>query len=166
MYDEERGLFHALARPEPREQLALTWAALAPLALPDLPEPIGRRLVEEHLLDPNRFWLPVPPPSVAATDPTFSLDDTGLLGLRRYWRGPTWVNAAWLVWLGLVRLGYDEHAAELAARVGGAVVREGLREYYHPFTGRGMGAVDFGWSTLVMEIADPDPSAASSYLSD
>ena len=28
-----------------------TWAALAPLALPDLPEEIGRRLVEEHLLD-------------------------------------------------------------------------------------------------------------------
>ena len=44
----------------------LTWAALAPLALPDLPEAIGRRLVEEHLLDPQRFWLPMPPAKATA----------------------------------------------------------------------------------------------------
>ena len=36
----------------------LTWASLAPLALPDLPEEIGRRLVEEHLL--NRARVPHP----------------------------------------------------------------------------------------------------------
>ena len=48
-----------------------TWAALAPLALPDLPEAIGRRLVEEHLLDRERFWLPVAPPSVSAGEPSF-----------------------------------------------------------------------------------------------
>ena len=48
-----------------------TWAALAPLALPDLPEEIGRRLVEEHLLDPERYWTAVPPPSVSAQEPSF-----------------------------------------------------------------------------------------------
>ncbi len=58
MYNEKTGLFEPLARPEPRRRPAVTWAALAPLALPDLPDPIGRRLVEEHLLDPQRFWLP------------------------------------------------------------------------------------------------------------
>ncbi len=95
MYDERAGLFRPLARPEPDHVPTVTWAALAPLALPDLPEEIGRRLVEEHLLDPGRFWLPVPPPSVPAGDPAFSVKDT-TLGLRRYWRGPTWINAAWL----------------------------------------------------------------------
>jgi hypothetical protein len=164
MYDEQAGLFRPLSRPEPAHQPAVTWAALAPLALPDLPEPIGRRLVDEHLLNPDRFWLPVPPPSVAADDPSFSLDDTGLLGVKRYWRGPTWVNAAWLVWLGLVRLGYADEASELAARLAGAVRSEGLREYYDPHTGRGMGATDFGWSTLVLELVEPDPRAATSYL--
>jgi Mannosylglycerate hydrolase MGH1-like glycoside hydrolase domain len=164
MYDDDRGLFHLLARPEPEHKPAVTWAALSPLALPDLPEQIGRRLVEEHLLDPERFWLPVPPPSVDASDRTFSTDDTGLLGQRRYWRGPTWVNAAWLVWLGLVRLGYDEPAQDIAGRIGATVARDGLREYYNPFTGVGMGAVDFGWSTLVLEMVDPDPRARASYL--
>ena len=43
----------------------VTWAALSPLALPDLPEEIGRRLVEEHLLNDREFLTPVAPPSVA-----------------------------------------------------------------------------------------------------
>src|SRR5205085_1031197 len=133
--------------------------ALSPLALPDLPEEIGRRLVEEHLLDPEQFWLPVPPPSVAANELRFSRHDHFLF-LRRYWRGPTWINAAWLLWLGLVRLGYSEAAAEMATRVGGAVATAGLREYYDPFTGRGMGAADFSWSALAMELIDPDPGAS------
>ncbi len=164
MYDDRAGLFRPLARPEPAVQPALTWTALSPLALPDLPQEIGRRLVEEHLLDDTCFWLPVPPPSVSAKDPSFSLDDSGLLGVRRYWRGPTWINAAWLLWLGLVRLGYSEPASELARRVGGAVSSQGLREYYHPYSGRGMGAASFGWSSLVLELAEPDPAAATSYL--
>jgi len=169
LYDERRGLFFQLIReragPIRPSTPAVTWAALAPLALPDLPEAIGRRLVEEHLLNSDEFWLPVPPPSVAADDPHFSRGDRFLF-LRRYWRGPTWVNAAWLLWLGLVRLGYGEAAAELAHRVTRAVLGSGLREYYDPYTGQGMGARGFSWSSLVLELADPDGAAASSHVGD
>jgi hypothetical protein len=164
LYDEEAGLFWPLARPDPVTRPALTWTALAPLALPDLPEAIGHRLVEQHLLDPERFWLPVPPPSVAAGEPTFAPEDARVPAMRRTWRGPTWINAAWLVWLGLVRLGYHNPARELARRLAATIRLEGLREYYHPFTGRGMGATEFGWSTLALEIVEPDTIAASSYL--
>jgi len=164
MYDEQSGLFWPLARPEPRRRPALTWAALSPLALPDLPERIGRRLIEDHLLRPDRFWLPVPPPSVSADDPAFSLRDGILPGLRRYWRGPTWINAAWLLWLGLVRLGYPEQAGELARSIARTVLAEGLREYYNPYSGRGMGAVNFAWSALAIELTEPDPRAARSYV--
>jgi len=74
------------------------------------------------------------------------------------------MNSAWLVWLGLVRLGYVEHADELARRVAETIGSEELHEYYNPYTGRGMGAPDFAWSALALEIVDPDPAAASSYL--
>jgi len=74
--------------------------------------------------------------------------------VRRYWRGPTWVNAGWLLWLGLVRLGYDEQALELATRLRGLVEREGLREYYHPRTGAGLGARQFAWTSLAVEMGD------------
>ena len=164
MYDPDSGLFWPLVRPVPAKRPALTWTALAPLALPDLPEPIGRRLVEEQLLDPERFWLPVPPPSVAATESTFAPGVHPLSALRRIWRGPTWINSAWLVWLGLVRLGYAEQADELAQRVAATVGSQGLHEYYDPYTGRGLGAPQFAWSSLALEIVEPDPLAATSYL--
>jgi len=91
---------------------------------------------------------------VAASEPSYEPGgDHGLL--RRYWRGPTWVNTAWLAWIGLRRLGYDEAADTLAAGLVGAVEREGLREYYDPRDGRGLGAVDFAWSALIAEMADP-----------
>jgi mannosylglycerate hydrolase MGH1-like protein len=163
LYDERQGLFGQLVRPEHRRRPSVTWAALAPLALPDLPEAIGRRLVEEHLLDPEQFWLPIPPASVSANEPSFSRKDT-MLGIRRYWRGPTWINAAWLVWLGLVRLGYVQHADALGARLSQTVAAAGLREYYDPYSGQGMGAVDFGWSALVLELLQRDPRVATSYL--
>jgi hypothetical protein len=164
LYDEDSGLFWPVARPAPDRRLPLTWSALAPLALPDLPEAVGRRLVEEHLLDPARFWLPFPPPSVSADERSFARRDTPIPGLRRYWRGPTWINAAWLIWIGLRRLGYEQPAARLASSLADALRVNGLREYYDPYSGRGMGALGFAWSTLILEMLEPDPRAASSYL--
>ena len=161
MYDADHGVFRPLASPAALRTPALTWTALAPLALPDLPESIGRRLVDEHLLDPRQFWLPVPPPSVSASEPSFSRDDRGILMPKRYWRGPTWINAAYLVWLGLVRLGYAQQAAELARRIAATVRAAGLREYYDPYTGAGLGAVDFGWSSLVVEMLAREPARAA-----
>jgi hypothetical protein len=158
-YDERSGLFHPLTRPDVASRLPVTWTALAPLALPDLPEQIGRRLVEEHLLDPRRFWLPAGVPSVAADEPTFQRGDHGRFGQHRYWRGPVWVNTAWLIWLGLVRLGYDQHAAELARRIVATIHSAGLREYYDPYDGSGMGQHDFAWSTLALELLG-DPAAS------
>jgi mannosylglycerate hydrolase MGH1-like protein len=165
MYDEQAGLFRPLVRPRPENELAVTWAALSPLALPDLPEEIARRLVEDHLLDPERFWLPVPPPSVPPTERSFSRRES-TLGIKRYWRGPTWINAAWLMWLGLIRLGYSDEAITLRDRLAGAVDAAGLREYYDPYDGRGMGATGFAWSSLIMEMIQPDARAARSFIGD
>lgn len=163
LWDERRGFFVDEAQPGGLRPQSLTWDGLAPLALPDLPEAIGRRLVEEHLLSREEFLTPVAPPSVAASDPAYE-PGGGRGPIRHYWRGPTWVNSAWLVWLGLRRLGYEDEARELAAGVLGAAVREGLREYYDPRTGKGLGAKDFAWSALVAELAAPDDAALSSHL--
>jgi hypothetical protein len=175
-WDERRGLFLDIARGDlarpnqtddaggDRRIRVSTWSALAPLALPDLPEAIGRRLVEEHLLDARRYWLPFPPPSVSAQERTFEPRRWKGPLRRLYWRGPTWVNAAWLLWIGLLRLGYVVEAAEMASRLAGAVGREQLWEFYDPERGDGLGAREFGWSALIAELAEPDSTAPSSYL--
>ena len=110
LYDERRGRFaddvrHAV-RPTAPPERPVTWDTLAPLALPDLPDEIGHRLVEEVLLAP-RFADGVPLPAVALDDPAHSSRETWW-GRHRHWRGPCWVNCAWLVGLGLRRLGYDD----------------------------------------------------------
>jgi hypothetical protein len=163
LWDERAGLFLDEAQPGRARPLVNSWAGLSPLALPDLPEEIGRRLVEEHLLDPAEYWLPRPPPSVAATEPSFE-PNRGPGWKRRYWRGPTWVNAAWVLWIGMRRLGYEAEADELVERLVPVTLSEGLREYYDPYSGEGLGATDFAWTSLMLEMADPDPAAAASYL--
>ena len=150
LWDERRGLFLDEAQPGRARPAVVTWAALAPLGLPDLPEAIGRRMIEEHLLNGEEFLTPVAPPSVAACEPSYQ-PDGGSGPIRRYWRGPTWVNAAWLLWLGMRRLGYRQEAERMASGLIGAVEREGLREYYDPRNGKGLGAEDFAWSALIAE---------------
>lgn len=163
LWDERRGLFVDEAQPGAIRPGVVTWTAFAPLALPDLPEAIGRRLVEEHLLNEREFLTPVAPPSVSASEPSYEPDGGHGL-IRRYWRGPTWVNSAWMAWLGLRRLGYETEAQHLADGILATVAREGLREYYDPRTGKGLGAVDFAWSALIAELAAPDEGAEASYL--
>jgi hypothetical protein len=153
LWDERAGAFFDEVQPGADRPAVLTCGSLAPLALPDLPEEIGRRLVEEHLLDPAEFMTPVAPPSVAACEASYA-PRGGHGPIRRYWRGPTWINTAWFAWLGLKRLGYEEEARAMAAGLIDAVEREGLREYYDPRDGRGLGARDFAWSALIAEMAD------------
>ncbi len=48
-----------------------TWAGLAPLALPRLPEEIARRLARSTCWTRAGYWLPFPVPSVSAQEPSF-----------------------------------------------------------------------------------------------
>jgi len=149
-WDEERGLFHDLAGRREVPVAVSTWSSLSPLALGDaVPEAIRRRLVEEHLLHPARYRAPVGIPSVSMEEPAFRP------GFDRFrtWRGPSWVNTAWLLVPALDELGYGEDADRVVDGLLGAVAREGFREYYHPLTGAGLGATGFGWSTLLVELA-------------
>ena len=69
------------------------------------------------------------------------------------------MNSAWLAWRGLRRLGYEAEAVDMARRAAEVVMREGLREYYEARSGAGMGATDFGWTALVLEMAEPRRAA-------
>ena len=69
-----------------------------------------------------------------------------------------------MLWLGLVRLGYEDEAAAMTRALRHTVLREGMREYYDPHDGDGLGARDFAWSALLVEMTDPDPTAPRSYM--
>jgi hypothetical protein len=154
-WDPRRGLFWDLAGRDHRPLRTSTWSSLAPLALPELPEEIGRRLVEEQLLHRRRYRTPVGIPSVALEEPSFRAG----FHLFRCWRGPAWVNTAWLLVPPMRRLGYVEEADRIVDSLVRAVERHGFREYYNPLDGDGLAARQFGWSTLLADLVGPPPTA-------
>lgn len=148
--DARTGLFLDLAGPDERRVEVSTWSALAPVILPGIPREVRIRLVEEHLLHPERYLATVGIPSVSMQEPSYRPG----FDMWRCWRGPSWVNVAWLLLPALHELGYGPEATEIAARLAEAVAREGLREYYDPRTGRGLAARGFAWSALAVDLAE------------
>jgi hypothetical protein len=152
-YDEGTGLFFDLAGPDERPVSVSTWSSLTPLALTGIPADIRCRLVEDHLLHPRRYLARCGIPSVAMEEPPFKPG----FALWRSWRGPSWMNTAWLLVPAMRSLGYDTEAERVVKGLAAAVERYGYREYYNPKTGRGLAARGFGFSTLLVDLLAAEP---------
>lgn len=161
-YDERSGLFYDLAGSAEQPIRVSTWSSLAPLALREIPEDVRRRLVEEHLLDPKRYLTAYGIPSVALEEPSFNPS----FSAWRCWRGPAWMNTAWLLVPAMRELGYEQEAQRIVSSLVHAVDRHGFREYYNPLSGRGLAASGFGFATLIVDLlamcGDPVQSSPQS----
>jgi len=147
-HDPATGLFFDLAGSAERPLAVSTWSSLAPLALGGIPEDVRRRLVEEHLLHDRRYRAPFGIPSVSMEEPSFHPG----FQLFRCWRGPSWMNTAWLLVPAMRGLGYVEDADRITDSLVVAVDHHGMREYYNPLTGAGLAARGFGFSTLIVDL--------------
>lgn len=67
-----------------------------------------------------------------------------------YWRGPVWVNTNWMIWLGLLKYGYNDGAELIRQGIFELATNHGFREYYDPFTGRGLGGKSFSWTAALV----------------
>jgi glycogen debranching enzyme len=108
----------------------------------------AHRLVREHLLNQNEFWLPYPVATYAKTEPDFY---EGTTKGECNWRGNTWIPANYMIFHGLMDYGYDKEARELAYRTNRMALDRNpvTREYYDSETGQGYGMNPFwGWSSL------------------
>lgn len=65
-------------------------------------------LIENELLNPKRFFGPVPFPSVAYDEPTYEPNG--------YWRGKAWPHITYWLLETLVYHGYEKQAREAASR--------------------------------------------------
>jgi glycogen debranching enzyme len=118
-----------------------TILSLGPLLDPDLPANVLRALVADlespHFRGPGGL-------GVASSD---------LLGAefdrRRYWRGPVWASLNWLLARGLRGHGLTDQAESLNSATLALVERAGMREYFDPLTGEGLGSDDFSWTAAV-----------------
>lgn len=145
-WDDRARFFFLLSGARERRVPIRTAAGLMPLLLDDLDSSYVEALVGT-LDDPEAFDVPFPLPSVAVGEPSFRRQETTFL-----WRGPTWLNINWFVARGLRKQGCDAAARRLARATVTLVERSGFREFYDPWEGYGMGARDFSWSTLAVDL--------------
>jgi neutral trehalase len=147
MYDEKTGLYYSLdARNGKDEQIRInTISSLMPLILDNIGQKQAERLVNDWLLSPNEYWTRYPVP----VEPISSKYHN----MRVIWRGhQTWVYTNWYIEKGLKKHGYDDIADELTRRTYELIQKEGLREYYSAISGKGERAIDYGWSTLILDM--------------
>ena len=113
-----------------RRSPTLFYPLLAGAASPER----ARRLVEEHLRNPEEFWGEWIIPSTTRDDPSFPR--------QRYWKGAIWPPLNFLTYLGLRKAGHHDSAAEVARRSLDMFVSEWRRkgyvsENYSSITGTG-----------------------------
>ena len=107
----------------------------------------AKRMIHEHLLNADEFWLNYPVASYAKTEPDYYQGSHKECN----WRGPTWAPTNYMIFQGLRRYGYHAEARELATRLFNmALVKNPvLREYYNAETGEGLGQTRFwGFTAL------------------
>ena len=69
---------------------------------------------------------------------------------RTYWRGPSWPQLNYLLWIGLQRVGMYAEASVLAETSRRGAVESGWAEYWDGDTGQAGGARPQSWTTLAV----------------
>jgi hypothetical protein len=119
-----------------------TVLSLGPLLHPGLPTDVvaalAADLASERFRSPEGWGVA----SADLTGPDFDL--------RRYWRGPIWVNLNWLLARGLRQHGLSAQADALDATTLRLVAKSGMREYFDPLSGDGRGVRDFSWTAALV----------------
>jgi glycogen debranching enzyme len=147
MYDEKSQAFLDVQEPGSRKIDVVTAAAFFPLDCDCVPQEIAEAIVATHLQRGGSFDVPWPLPTVGTDDPSFFRGETPYL-----WRGPTWSVVNWFLCRAFQVRGFHPLADRLRDSLRGLVAHSGFREYYDPFSGAGLGARDFTWSGLLVDM--------------
>lgn len=121
-----------------------TWAIFTPLFAEILTPAEAKVLTRDHLLNRSEFWTDFPVPTTAIDEPAFDP--------RAFWRGPAWIGANWFIYQGLKNYGFYDTAKAIKSVSAALIQKSGFREYFNPLTGEGLGAQNFTWGALVIDM--------------
>lgn len=129
LYDEETGFFHDIWSVHQPERRPLALEGMFPLVVGAASEAQAQRVIDESLLNPERFFARHPLSTVALEDQRFEL---------RMWRGPTWNSMTMWACRGCLRYDRPDAAHRLAEAALDASAQVFERtgtiwEFYHPF---------------------------------
>jgi hypothetical protein len=79
----------------------------------------------------------------------------------RYWRGSSWPQLSYLLWVAARQRGRARDADALRDATVRGAVRSRWAEHWHPDTGAGLGAIPQSWTGLAAVMAGPVPGPLS-----
>ncbi|MDP2650295.1 MAG: hypothetical protein Q8P16_01900 [bacterium] len=143
------GLFWSLFGDDYDKIFVKTWAIFTPLFARILSPEEAEKLVALHLHDDDAFNTPYSVPTVARHEPSYAPggNEAGFS-----WRGPVWMAANWFIFKGLVNYGFLEDARRIRDHSALLIEKSGFRENFNPETGEGLGAKNFTWGALVIDM--------------
>ncbi|MBI4022108.1 MAG: hypothetical protein HY372_02030 [Candidatus Andersenbacteria bacterium] len=138
------GLFWSTFGQDYQQIPVKTWALFAPLFAGISTPDEARILVEEYLRHDKYFAAPFSVPTVSLDEPSFNPNG--------FWRGPVWLAPNWFIHQGLIRYGYREDAERIREHTAKLLDQSGFREYFNPHSGAGLGAQNFTWGGLIVDM--------------
>lgn len=102
------------------------------------------RAQADSLAQIYKEWREIYPYGVPTTDPRADVFE-----MKRYWRGPIWINTNWMIAEGFVAYGYQDIADEIKADSLALIAKHGFYEYFTPDGAKGLGAPRFSWSAAL-----------------
>ena len=132
LFVEETGYFHDIWAVQDPALRCFAFEGMWPMVVGAATPEQARRVIEENLLNPKRFYTEHPLATVSVDDPRFEL---------RMWRGPAWNSMTYWAARGCMNYGEFASAAALLERAldDSAVQFERtgtIWEFYHPHGGR------------------------------
>lgn len=140
----EEGVFWSVYGLHHKKIKLKSWAIFAPLFAGIYAPKEAEKVVERYLLNKKFFNTRFLIPTISKDEPSF---DT-----KGFWRGPVWIAVNYFIFKGLLRYKMDDLAKQVAQATLGLLKKNGFREYFNPLTGRGMGAKDFTWGGLILDM--------------
>lgn len=155
----EKGIFWSTHGLDYKKIKVKTWAIFMPLFAGIYTKSEAKNLVDKYLMDKNKFKTEFMVPTVSRDEKSFDPEGpwrgvAALLSTNLSWRGPIWMAVNWFIFKGLLNYGYQDAAGEIAESSLDLLGKSGFREQFNPKTGRGLGAKDFTWGGLVLDMLD------------
>lgn len=145
----EDGLFWSTYGSDYKKIKVATWAHFAPLFAGLYTREEAEAVVREHLLNEETFKAPFGIRTTSRQEPSYHSSVEGFS-----WRGPVWFVPHWFIYEGLKRYGFDKERKMILQMSKTLIEKSGFRECYNPETGEGMGARNFTWGALVVDMME------------
>lgn len=123
-----------------------TWAHFVPMFADLYTHAEAKKVVEKYFNNFNTLRSEFGIRSVSKTEESYRS--------KGFWRGPVWLAPQWFIYKGLRSYGFKEEAEWVKDTMYHNVESSNFREYFNPETGEAMGARQFTWGALLLDMKD------------